>query len=169
MPNANLLVNLTADAESVIGSQSNKSTVQGKVSAVLSSGTGPGKFEKMGSVQGSLVDAATQTVDLQAITAPFTGDPAIVFTKIKGIVIRNLATEATYNLLVGGAGANPWDMLPTPVTVPPGGCIMLMAAYSLGDGLPVSPTNKDILIEADIVTPGTGTEVDFDVTMVGDE
>jgi hypothetical protein len=129
----------------------------------LAAGTGPGQADLVYADRGQLAASASVSLDLAgALAGPF--GTAVVLAEVRAIMIKAAAGN-TNNVVVGGAGSNPFvgpfadatDKL----VIPPGGCVLLTAPSA---GWTVTAGTGDILL---IANSGSGTAVDYEIAVVG--
>jgi hypothetical protein len=113
---------------------------------VLSSGTGLDQGDLLWSDE-RILSATSENIDLAGGGLSDGLGSALAFVKVKGIYIRNMATTAGYNLLVGGAATNAfinWVGDATDiVNVGPGGALLLYNPSAAGYA--VTAATGDIL------------------------
>ena len=153
--NLNLTVNALLQRQVTLGDGTVVYNPQTIFTQELTDGTGSGEVEEGSTVSASIVAAAPKEWDLFGSSA---GDynvagidtDAIVFTKIKSIVVVNLNTTAAEILILGGSAANAWDAMfssvaASKIQVPPGG---VFVASHPASGWTVDNTHKLLKIDA---------------------
>jgi hypothetical protein len=129
----------------------------------MESGTTTGKADKIFADQRTLAASATENLDLAgALTDPL--GAALTFARVKAILIKAAAGN-TNNVVVGGAGSNPFAGpfadATDKVAIPPGGVFLVTAPAA---GWTVTAGTGDILL---VANSGAGTPVTYDVFIVG--
>lgn len=172
MPSTQTSFSLTSRAVDTTGDAAVAEDIKSALAVRLFDGTGAGKASIQSLSTGQVVNGATDTIDTQALPSGIDALNPQVATKIKALIIRNLATEATYDLEIGAAAANPWLGFlkdATDVIVLKPGCgIMLLASSAVTDGIATAALNQNIAIKGVIGVAGTAPGVDYEIIVIGE-
>ncbi len=161
----NVSATLTGDAPSSDLGQSTAEEAKAAIAfgARLSDGTAAGEADLMFSDSRTLLDGASEDLDLAGVLADALGD-TVTAVRVKAIAVK-AAVGNTTDLTVG-AGTNAWATLLNAagtVTLRPGA--MFMAAVDDGDavGWAVTAGTGDILAVAN----AAGDDADYEVIVIG--
>lgn len=162
----NVSINLALTLAEAMGLAPAVAPVAYKVSNDVANGTGAGKANQMWSSSArSIALSSSESLDLSGALTDAFGN-SIVFTKIKGILIKAAAAN-TNNVLVGGAAANAfvnWVGDATDIIViKPGGTFLLLAPDS--GGYAVTAGTGDLL---KIANSSSGSAVVYDIVIFGE-
>ena len=134
------------------------------VDHVFTNGAGANKAENLFSDKRPLALGANEELDLNGVLNDDFG-AALTFTKVKGLLVRNLGTVA--NIKVGGAALNGFASMFGDATdiliIPPGGMIVLVAPNAAGYG--VTDTTGDLL---KVENMDGANPVDYDIIIIGE-
>jgi hypothetical protein len=127
-------------------------------------GTGADQIRQVFTDTRTLAASATEDLDLAGSLTNALG-VSVVFTKIRGLLVRAAAAN-TNNVIVGGAAANqfatPFGAGTHTVTVRPGGLLLLVAGDATGYA--VTAGTGDLL---KIANSGGTTGVTYDIVLLG--
>lgn len=172
MPTTQSSFNLTSTGVVTTDQSTVNETLRSSLNQRLFEGTGIGFSNFQSIIAGQVADSTTDTIDTQALPSGIESLDPIVATKIKAMVIQNKATEDTYDIEIGAAGANPWlgflKDASDVIVLKPGCGIMLLCGNTITDGIATAASNQNIAITGVIGVAGTAPGVDYEIVLIGE-